>query len=209
MTSQLFKPLRAAALVAAATPLLACHGGAATPAEAQSDPPNGGSAPGRASSESPDVSAAALHSAATDPAARHFYEKHGRKAAWSPAARQDLEKTLASRSAHGLDRIAFLKDAKSCGSPAEQEVAFTQAALAYEGIADKWQKARGGSDEQVVELPHNLPVRLLYRNVFVEDGGQIAFRTDPYAWNGPVAKALGFGDASSKAARAEGVDVGP
>jgi murein L,D-transpeptidase YcbB/YkuD len=78
-----------------------------------------------------------------------------------------------------------------------------------QGIAGEWQEAQAGREPQFVDLPQKLPVRLLYRNVFVDDRGQIAFRTDPYGWNAPVAKALGFGSDSSRPARAEPIDVGP
>ena len=78
-----------------------------------------------------------------------------------------------------------------------------------EGVDAAWQKARTSGKQQFVPLPREIPVRLLYHNVFVDDGGRIVFRTDPYGWNEPVAKALGFTDAPTKRANAQAVDVGP
>lgn len=79
----------------------------------------------------------------------------------------------------------------------------------HEGVEAEWRKAREGGEQSFVALPHQIPVRLLYHNVFVEDGGRVVFRTDPYGWNEPVAKALGFPDAPAKRANAQAVDVGP
>lgn len=78
-----------------------------------------------------------------------------------------------------------------------------------EGVADEWRKARESGDMTFVPLPREIPVRLLYHNVFIEDDGEIAFRTDPYGWNAPIAKALGFSDGETKRARVDAVDVGP
>lgn len=78
-----------------------------------------------------------------------------------------------------------------------------------EGIADQWEQARGTGRQTFVNLPHQIPVRLLYQNVFVDSSGEIAFRTDPYGWNAPIAKVLGFDEVSSARARTEAVDVGP
>ena len=38
---------------------------------------------------------------------------------------------------------------------------------------------------------------------------QIAYRTDPYGWNAPVAKALGFQTVSNTRAHADAADIGP
>ena len=78
------------------------------------------------------------------------------------------------------------------------------------GVADAWQQARDGGEQQFVDLPQRLPVRLLYQNVDVDDAGKVAFQADPYDWNGPVAAALGFDTGKTRTrANAETVDVGP
>ena len=88
-------------------------------------------------------------------------------------------------------------------------VGFADMLAQNEGVEAEWRKARDGGEQSFVPLPHQVPVRLLYHNVFVDDGGRVVFRTDPYGWNEPVAKALGFTDAPVKRANAQAVDVGP
>ena len=86
---------------------------------------------------------------------------------------------------------------------------FAQIIAEHEGVADRWQKAQSSHKRTFVALPKSIPVRLLYRNVFVDHDGEIAFRTDPYGWNEPVARALGFANGSVTKSRAEEIDVGP
>ena len=86
---------------------------------------------------------------------------------------------------------------------------FAQMLAEDEGIADQWNKARDSGDQTFVDLPNQIPVRLLYENVRVTDGGQVAIGTDPYGWNGPVARALGFQEGKTSKARADKVDIGP
>ena len=78
-----------------------------------------------------------------------------------------------------------------------------------EGIEDKWQAAHAKNDQTFVDLPRELPVRLLYENAFVDGQGQVAYRTDPYGWNGAVAEKLGFGNGSDRKAQAGSIDIGP
>ena len=78
-----------------------------------------------------------------------------------------------------------------------------------EGVEGAWQKARQSGEQTFVDLPRPIPVRLLYRDVFVDGKGEIAFRTDPYGWNDEVAKKLGFGGGRSKKATAKDIDLGP
>ena len=78
-----------------------------------------------------------------------------------------------------------------------------------EGVAENWQKARESGEQTFVELPQKIPVRLIYGNVLVDADGRIVFRTDPYGWNEPVARALGFAAGSVKRVKAGAVDIGP
>lgn len=78
-----------------------------------------------------------------------------------------------------------------------------------EGVGDAWAKAHASGDYEIVDLPREIPVRLLYHNAFVDDGGKVAFRTDPYGWNDAVAMKLGFADAKTRHAKAEAIDIGP
>ena len=86
---------------------------------------------------------------------------------------------------------------------------FAQMLAKDEGVTDAWNKAHVSSDQTFVALPKPIPVRLLYHNVFVDQNGEVAFRTDPYGWNPPVAKALGFGNVSGTQAHADPIDIGP
>ncbi|MEP6784446.1 MAG: L,D-transpeptidase family protein, partial [Sphingomonadales bacterium] len=78
-----------------------------------------------------------------------------------------------------------------------------------QGVTEKWTRAQNSGRQTFVALPHSIPVRLIYQNVFVDDASKVSFRTDPYAWNGPVAAALGFDNRSNAKARPEAIEVGP
>ncbi|WP_169802883.1 hypothetical protein [Sphingobium herbicidovorans] len=98
---------------------------------------------------------------------------------WSDAARNSLGSTLAHRARHGLDRIDFLE------------------------------AAQGGGEQQFIYLSTAIPVRLIYRNVFIDKDGKLAFRTYPYGWDGPIAKALGFADRADTKLRSDETDIAP
>lgn len=78
-----------------------------------------------------------------------------------------------------------------------------------EGIGERWRAAQASGQHRFVPLPHQISVRLLYHNVFVDQHGGLAFRTDPYDWNPAVATALGFDEGTHMKAKAEPIDVGP
>lgn len=77
------------------------------------------------------------------------------------------------------------------------------------GVADEWQRAKATPNLTFVKLPQNLPVRLIYQNVFVNDDGQVAFRADAYDWNGRISTALGFRELASTLAKPGAVDIAP
>ena len=77
------------------------------------------------------------------------------------------------------------------------------------GVSDQWQKATDTGKQTFVSLPAEIPVRLLYENVFVDGAGKVAFRTDPYGWNDAVAEKLGFPKGAGSRAKAGGIDLGP
>ncbi|MEP7005527.1 MAG: L,D-transpeptidase family protein [Sphingomonas bacterium] len=91
----------------------------------------------------------------------------------------------------------------------DDALGFAQRIAEDEGVAAQWNRAHAGASQKFIALPREIPVRLLYQNVFIDRSGAVAFRTDPYGWNSPVAKALGFDGASNARARAEAVDIGP
>lgn len=78
-----------------------------------------------------------------------------------------------------------------------------------EGVGEEWRKAHESGDYTIVKLPRQIPVRLLYHNVFTQDDGRVAYRTDPYGWNDAVATKLGFAAKGANRAKAEAIDVGP
>ncbi|PXA94708.1 murein L,D-transpeptidase [Nostoc sp. 3335mG] len=78
-----------------------------------------------------------------------------------------------------------------------------------EGVGDAWDKAHASGEYEIVDLPREIPVRLLYHNAFVAEDGKVAIRTDPYGWNDAVAQQLGFADANTRHAKPEAIDIGP
>lgn len=78
-----------------------------------------------------------------------------------------------------------------------------------EGVGDAWADAQASRNYEIIDLPREIPVRLLYHNAFVADDGKVAFRTDPYGWNDAVALQLGFAEAKTRHAKAEAIDIGP
>ena len=86
---------------------------------------------------------------------------------------------------------------------------FAEMLADQEGVGDAWRAAREAGDMAFVPLPREIPVRMLYHNVFVDADGEVAFRTDPYGWNDPIARALGFKDQASWRVSTKAVDIGP
>ena len=91
----------------------------------------------------------------------------------------------------------------------QDALGFAKMIAQQQGIDAKWQQARQSGEQTFVDLPQPVPVRLLYRNAFVDTNGKVAFRTDPYGWNDAVAKQLGFTGGSSTRAQAKNIDIGP
>ena len=65
------------------------------------------------------------------------------------------------------------------------------------------------SKRSPVSLPREIPVRMLYQTVLLDDEGQPIVRSDPYGWNDRVATALGFGAGTSYRVKTDDADVGP
>ncbi|RSV42916.1 murein L,D-transpeptidase [Sphingomonas sp. ABOLE] len=91
----------------------------------------------------------------------------------------------------------------------EDALGFAQLLAGDEGVADRWQAASASGAQTFVPLPVRIPVRLLYQNAFVDETGRVTVRTDPYDWNGPVARALGFDDGAHTRTQADAIDIGP
>ncbi|HEX6217899.1 MAG TPA: L,D-transpeptidase family protein [Sphingomicrobium sp.] len=73
----------------------------------------------------------------------------------------------------------------------EDAVGFANMLAQQEGIADKFGKAMAQDEQSFVNLPKEIPVRLLYRTAFW-DGSRVRFARDLYGWDANVAKALGL-----------------
>lgn len=86
---------------------------------------------------------------------------------------------------------------------------FAELLANQEGVGDAWRTAHQSGDYTIVNLPREIPVRLLYHNVFIDDAGKVAIRTDPYGWNKAVATKLGFFGDAAKRAKAGAIDIGP
>ena len=86
---------------------------------------------------------------------------------------------------------------------------FAQILAEHQDIADRWSQARATGRIAYIKLPQAIPVRLLYRTVYVSQANQVTYRTDPYGWNVAVAEALGFGKDAGKQFRSEIDDIGP
>ncbi len=80
----------------------------------------------------------------------------------------------------------------------EDAMGFAAMLAGQEGVGDEWATARDSGEYAIVDLPREIPVRLLYHNVFVTDDGNVAVRTDPYGWNDAIAVKLGFADPKSR-----------
>jgi murein L,D-transpeptidase YcbB/YkuD len=79
-----------------------------------------------------------------------------------------------------------------------------------DGILIPFQEALMESDETFVKMKTEVPVRLMYRTAFVDDG-QVRLIDDVYGWDDDVAHALGYIRRPSRGPRKHerGVDVGP
>ena len=71
----------------------------------------------------------------------------------------------------------------------ENAVQFATSLAQQEGVLEQFQKAMQKDDQGFIELPREIPVRLLYQTAFW-DGARIQFRPDIYGWDENIAKAL-------------------
>lgn len=71
----------------------------------------------------------------------------------------------------------------------ENAIQFANMLAQQEGVADKYDAAMQKDDQTFVQLPNEIPVRLLYQTAFW-DGSRVQFRQDVYGWDENIAKAL-------------------
>ncbi len=91
----------------------------------------------------------------------------------------------------------------------EDALGFADMLAKDEGVTDQWQRARATDKETFVPLPREIPVRMLYQAVLLDDSGVPIVRSDPYGWNDRVAKALGLGTGGGHHLKATSADIGP
>ena len=91
----------------------------------------------------------------------------------------------------------------------EDALGFAEIIARDEGVTDQWNAARATGKETFVALPREIPVRLIYQTVLLDDSGAPIVRSDPYGWNDRLAKALGFPAGTSYRLKANAADVGP
>ena len=91
----------------------------------------------------------------------------------------------------------------------EDALGFARMLAQADGKLAEFERAMTSGEETFVNLDANIPVRLLYHTAFVDQGGNIVFRTDPYGWDAEVAEALGYEARQARALRRHVSDVGP
>lgn len=77
------------------------------------------------------------------------------------------------------------------------------------GVLPEYREAQASGSESFVDLPQNIPVRLLYQTAFREPSGEVRFRTDPYGWDERIAEALGYQPRQTPRLQTHISDVGP
>ena len=96
----------------------------------------------------------------------------------------------------------------------QDALGFARMIAEHEGVLDDWQEATAQDpgeeelEETFVQLPREIPVRLMYQTAFL-DGGRIRLRPDVYGWDEIVAQALGLPAAGPRPRPTHVSDVGP
>lgn len=71
----------------------------------------------------------------------------------------------------------------------ERAVEFARLLATDANKGPEFDEALASGETKVVELGHDLPVRLLHHTAYVDDQGRIAFTGDPYGWDDKLAAA--------------------
>lgn len=91
----------------------------------------------------------------------------------------------------------------------DDALGFAELLARDEGVLDAWNRARASGQESFVPLPREIPVRLFYQTVLLDEAGEPVIRADPYGWNERVAVALGFPAREDMRFHPSTSDVGP
>ncbi len=78
-----------------------------------------------------------------------------------------------------------------------------------DGKLSEFNRAMATGKETFVNLDSQVPVRLVYHTAFVDQGGNVVFRTDPYGWDEAVAQALGYEAREGRRLETHISDIGP
>ncbi len=91
----------------------------------------------------------------------------------------------------------------------EDAVGFARMLASDGGILLDFDDAFISGEESFVTISREVPVRLMYHTVFVDEGGQLHFHADPYGWDDRVAAALGMALRGGHRFRSRIRDIGP
>ncbi len=91
----------------------------------------------------------------------------------------------------------------------EDALGFAELLAKDGGVVDQWHRARATGKETFVKLPRQIPVRMLYQTVLIDDAGTPIVRNDPYGWDDRVGAALGFRTGKALRVQSGAADVGP
>ena len=90
----------------------------------------------------------------------------------------------------------------------QDALGFARLIAEQQGKLQEFNKALETGEETFVDLPEDIPVRLLYHTAYVENG-QVRFQPDVYGWDQDLAEKLGMEKRARAARRAHSTDVGP
>jgi murein L,D-transpeptidase YcbB/YkuD len=90
----------------------------------------------------------------------------------------------------------------------ENALQFATMLAEQQGVLPEFQKAMATGKETFVDLPQDIPVRLMYHSAYW-DGSRVRFRADAYGWDEDVAVALGLDKSGRRTLRTQAGDVGP
>lgn len=91
----------------------------------------------------------------------------------------------------------------------DDAIGFARLIAGDDGVLPAFDDKLMSGDESFVKLKKEIPVRLLYHTVFVDDAGRVRFRADAYGWDDDLAVALGLAHRGRRTFQNKDRDVGP
>lgn len=88
-------------------------------------------------------------------------------------------------------------------------VGFAHLIASDQGVLDRFSEKLATGDINWVPLKQQIPVRLLYHTAYLDEGGQIRFRTDAYGWDHLIAASLGRPGSVRQRIKRHATDIGP